>query len=63
MLVGQGGHYAVAVSPNGMLLAGSAYDKTIGIWDLATIKALLASPASGHKADVMTVTFSPDNQT
>ena len=52
---------ALAVNPNGQILASCGEDKTIKLWDLSS-KTLLHS-LEGHTQDVLTLAFSPDSKT
>src|SRR5271155_295371 len=49
---------AVAISPDGKLLASASHDETVRLWDLATGAALHA--LAGHSNTVNAVAFSPD---
>ncbi len=51
---------AVAVSPNGRLLASAGVDRTVRVWDLATGR--LQHTLTGHLGAVRTVAFGPDSQ-
>lgn len=52
---------ALAVSPDGSLLASASWDGTIGLWNLAE-KAPVAT-LEGHRGAVNDVAFSPDGAT
>jgi WD40 repeat protein len=51
---------AVAMSPDGKLLASSGVDRTVRLWDLASRRLL--RELQGHKGVVLAVTFSPDGK-
>jgi WD40 repeat protein len=48
---------AVAVSPDGTLIATAGFDKTVRLWDAATGKEVRAY--TGHTGQVLAVAFSP----
>jgi dipeptidyl aminopeptidase/acylaminoacyl peptidase len=52
---------AIAISPNGKLLASGGWDNTIRIWDLATGKEV--QELRGHRKEVECVAFAPDGKT
>ena len=52
--------YAAVISPDGKLVATSAYDKTILIWDVDTGKGL--RKLKGHNSAVYDLEFSPDSK-
>lgn len=52
---------AVAVSPNGKLLASAGFDRTIKLWHLGT--GALVSEFNGHAQPVLALVFSLDGQT
>ncbi|KAL7802847.1 putative wd40 protein [Trichoderma afarasin] len=51
----------ITFSPNGLLLASCAYDKTVRIWEIAT--GTLRQTFTGYKDSVACVAFSLDTQT
>jgi WD40 repeat protein len=51
---------AMGFSPDGKLLAGAGTEKSIGVWDAATGKAIWM--ANGHTAPVNALAFSPDGK-
>jgi WD40 repeat protein len=51
---------AVAISPDGCLLASGSYDHTIKVWDLRTGKVL--HTLTGHASRVTCIAISPDSQ-
>lgn len=52
--------YAVAVSPDGTLLATGSYDQLIHLWDVATGE--LQATLDGHSGAVFDLAFSPDGR-
>ena len=51
---------AVAVSPDGALIATASFDSTVGLWDAATGKELRTyGGQQGHKGQVLGVAFGP----
>jgi WD40 repeat protein len=58
---GLGGAHALALSPNGRLLAHSRPGGTIQLWDVATGKEL--GQLQGHQADVTALAFAADGKT
>jgi len=57
-MIGRG--YAVAVSPDGKLVAAGGTDQAIHLWDLATRREV--RQLHGHRAAVYALAFSPDGQ-
>jgi WD40 repeat protein len=53
--------YALAISPDGRLLASGGYDKTIRIWNLSSGQLLYAIKAHGDAID--SLVFSQDGKT
>jgi WD40 repeat protein len=51
---------ALAFSPDGRLVATGAWKGALGLWDVATGKAVAAPP--GHAAPVRSLAFSPDGK-
>jgi WD40 repeat protein len=51
--------WAVAVSPNGQMLASGSADQTVRVWETATGRCLKV--LHGHDSGVKHVRFSPDN--
>lgn len=51
---------AIAISPDGRLLASGSYDQTIKVWDLRTGKVL--HTLTGHASRVSCIAISPDSQ-
>jgi WD40 repeat protein len=56
----EGQVHAVAISPDGALLASAGADKTVKLWDLAT--GQLRHTLTGHQKRVITVAFRPDGK-
>jgi WD40 repeat protein len=54
----QGGVMALALSPEGKVLASGSQDRAILLWDTDTWIA--TSPLTGHSGDVIGLAFSPD---
>jgi WD40 repeat protein len=51
---------AVAVSPDGTLIATGSFDKTIKLWDTASTKEIRTyGGAQGHQGQILAVAFSP----
>jgi WD40 repeat protein len=57
--------YALAISPDGEIIASGSSDRTIKMWQLQTGKKIrhLGRWFSGHTESVWTLAFSPDGQT
>ena len=57
--------YALAISPDGEIIASGSSDRTIKMWELRTVRKLrhLGRWFSGHNESVWTLAFSPDGQT
>jgi WD40 repeat protein len=53
---------AVAFSPDGTRLASAGRDRTVRLWDVATM-APIGAPIRGHTEWVQSVAFSPDGTT
>lgn len=51
---------SVAFSPNGLLLAAGAEDKTVKIWDINARR--LSQTFAGHDLDIYSLDFSPDGR-
>ena len=54
-------HAFIALSPDGKWLAANCYDKTIKIWDTATLKIPYPT-LRGHTGEVQGLSFSPDGR-
>jgi WD40 repeat protein len=55
--------YAVAVSPDGKVIATGSFDKTVRLWDAETGKLLKTyGGPTGHQNLVLSVAFSPDGR-
>src|SRR5438270_9120582 len=52
--------FALALSPDGRLLASACKDKTVGLWDPRTGEKVRI--LKGHTADVLRVAFAPDGK-
>lgn len=52
---------AVAVSPDGRMLATGSADKTVRLWDIVT-RSPLGSPLTGHRKTITFIVFSPDSR-
>lgn len=55
------GVQAVAISPNGKMLATGSVDTTIKIWDMMTGE--FKHTLTGYTSTILSLAFSPDNQT
>jgi WD40 repeat protein len=54
--------FSVAFSPDSKIVASASRDKTIRLWDVATLQSL-GTPLVGHSDGVYAVAFSPDGKT
>ena len=52
---------AVAVSPDGSLLASASSDRTVLLWDLRT-RQPMGKPITAHRSRALSVAFSPDGR-